>query len=115
MWSAHFSRLAEPAAAVNIFRQQTLAEAWGLQPNAPILTNATEQQVSAEQFAARAAVADFWTRLDDFVTMLPDCGRVWHDSAGITPAHPFICASQGLPHRLQLNVPVVLALVGPRI
>ena len=113
MWSAHFTRLAEPAAAVNIFRQQTLAEAWGLQPNAPFIDGAAEQRISAEQFAARAAVADFWTRLDDFVTVLPDCGRVWHGSAGITPAHPFICASQGLPHRLQLNVPVTVVIAGP--
>jgi hypothetical protein len=119
MWSAHFTRLAEPAAAANNLRQQTLAEAWGFQPQAPAVANVAGHQLAEEHYAARAAVADFWSRLDDFVSVLPDCGRGWHGSADITPTHPFICASPAVPRRLQLNFPVpvvadpAVVVIGP--
>ena len=108
LWSLHFTSVAaQPVAASNI-RQQTLAEAWGLQPAALALGNVTDQRSVTVQHAARASLADFWTRLDDFVTVLPDCGKVWHGSAGINHVHPFICTSPGLPQRFRINIPVTI-------
>ena len=49
------------------------------------------------------------SRLDDFVTVLPDCGRAWRGSAGINLTHPFICADGGMPARFRINLPVLAA------
>jgi len=111
LWAVHLSHLHAPAAAGQV-RQQTLEEAWGFDPGPPHIHNNNQQPFDAGQYAARAAVADFWSRLDDFVTVLPDCGRKWRGSAGITLTHPFICKDGGLPARFKLNLPV-LAGAGP--
>jgi len=111
-WAVHLSHLQAPAAAGQ-GRQQTLEEAWGFDPGPSQIQGAALQPFDAGLYAARAAVADFWSRLDDFVTVLPDCGRAWRGSAGINITHPFICADGGMPARFRINLPVLAGAAGP--
>ena len=112
LWAVHLSHLHTPAAAGQV-RQQTLEEAWGFDPAPSQLQGDAQQPLDAGQYAARDAVADFWSRINDFVTVLPDCGRAWRGSAGITLTHPFICAEAGVPARFRLNLPVLAAVAVP--
>ena len=89
-------------------RQLTLQEAWDLPAAEPVV-----QPVRPDVYGGRVAVANFWTRLDDFVTGLPGCERPWKDSTGIPPGHAFICAVRDSPGRFRLNMPAARA--GPAV
>ena len=106
MWSEHFARSGIQSS--DGMRQLTLQEAWDLPAAEPVV-----QPVRPDVYGGRVAVADFWTRLDDFVTGLPGCERPWKDSAGIPPGHAFICAVRASPGRFRLNMPAARA--GPAV
>ena len=100
---------AEAAAAAGggpVPRQVTLFDAWGLPPPPPPAppqpaagggaAAAQLPPLSPVQRAARAAVADFWARLQDFVRLHAACdAKRWPGAAEsaeppLAPGHPFL-------------------------
>ncbi|MFN7835059.1 MAG: hypothetical protein ACK5NY_04600 [Burkholderiaceae bacterium] len=101
MWAAHFDAqhlAAAAAAAAPALRQLTLYEAFGIDPP-DLALEAAALPPTPVQRASRAAVADFWSRLQSFVQ---------HNAAKddvlprLSAAHPFVARQEG---RLVLQLP----------
>ncbi len=112
LWALHLSAARQPPAAAAPAGaaagiQLTLFEAWGIDPPPAIAAAAAAANEEAGaaaaaaaasplQRAARAAVADFWARLQDFVTLHAACEPKRWAGAALSAA-PSLSAASGHP------------------
>jgi hypothetical protein len=126
LWCFHHEQQEQQAFATGqapVLRQLTLWQAWGVPPAAeaedgvpqPLLVQQTVPPVLRAQ---RAAVQDFWARLQQFVASLPPVppprpgARAhgghprWGGSAAVGEAHPFIRrVGQAVPPQYEVVLP----------
>jgi hypothetical protein len=123
MWALHLAAAAEaqappPPPAANAGRQLSLFEAWGIDPPPGIAAARAAEAEEADadagaaaaaaaspvQRAARAAVADFWARLQDFTTLHAECKpKRW---AGASPSTvPPLCPAASHPFMQVITLP----------
>ncbi len=114
LWALHLSATRQPGAAAPAAAgaaasiQLTLFEAWGIDPPPSIAAAATAAAegeagaaaaavaASPPHRAARVAVANFWARLQDFVTLHAACEPKRWAGAALT-AEPSLSAATGHP------------------
>jgi hypothetical protein len=103
MWALHY--VAQDAVGPSVqgveprLRQLTLFEAWGVEAPAS-QAELPEAPATPVQRACRAAVADFWSRLQSFVSLHAANAAVL---PAVSATHPFIARQDG---RLIINQPV---------
>ena len=104
MWAVHFEAEALAAGPPVLgderhLRQLTLLEAWGVEGPGPPLDDVPEPPAPVQR-ACRAAVADFWSRLQSYVSLHAADTSVL---PGLSATHPFLARQDG---RLVLHRPL---------
>lgn len=93
MWALHFQaqESAQLPAPEQVLRQLTLFEAWGVEAPGPPLGNVPDPPTPVER-ACRAAVADFWSRLQSFATLHATYAQML---PALSATHPFLARRDG--------------------